>query len=164
MLHDVYHWILSFLLERRDWSDFFLCTMPSTMLGLDSLVTKHLVDASPLHSFLLDRSRVILGIGELQKFWAFQDKPRIPNWSNIAIWIIWCEVTFQKKYFFFSLTWTCSCPPLSPLLTTRWVALDTAFTYREKSFTFGKINKQRHTSPSITNWLTILFLCHKSAS
>ena len=67
-----YHWILSFLLERRDWSDFFLWTMPSTTLGLDSLATtKNFVEASPLECFFLDRRRVILGIGEFQKFWTF---------------------------------------------------------------------------------------------
>ena len=91
-----YHWILSFLLGMREWSDFFLWTMPSTMLGLDSLPTKHLVDVSPLECFLLDRSLVILGIGELQKSWVIQDRPGIPNWSNEAIYVALSGASTQK--------------------------------------------------------------------
>ena len=74
-----FHWILSFLLGAREWSDFFLRTTPSKMFA--SLLVEHLTTSSlgcflamygePARyiAFLLGRSLVILGIGEPQKFW-----------------------------------------------------------------------------------------------
>ena len=66
-----FHWILSFLLGAREWSD-FLRIIPSKMLApllVELLVASSLGCFLAMYiAFLLGRSLVILGIGEPQKF------------------------------------------------------------------------------------------------